>query len=218
MAQRCIHIEAPTLGKYIPEADLDASFAEDAGAIFAALLDGVALALRDVTHVTLDRAPRMADFARWAAAGLPALGFTATEFLSAYHANQIEAVEVGLESSAIGQSVRTFMNNRKEWTGTSSELLKILSQIAGDIHKGRAWPQSPKGLINALRRLGPSLRQRGIQWKQVHERDRRSITLCTIGSQASQVSQSGESVTDVTHVTHSPPLCTHGGEPWAGDL
>lgn len=212
MAQRCIHIEAPPLTGYISEADLGAAFQEDAGAIFAALLDAVALALRDVKRVKIGKVPRMADFAQWAAAGLPALGFTQDEFLAAYQSNQDKAIEAGLESSKIGQAVIRFMDGRKEWTGASADLLRKLAEVAGeDGTKNRSWPQSPKGLVNALRRLGPSLRHAGIAWtKDDENHGKRTVTLCTVANKAPQAPQAPPDNGTSAHTALRNPLCTRG--------
>lgn len=146
------------------EKEMQLAFRDDSGAIFAALLDGVALALRRVDQVEIGRLPRMADFAKWAAAGIPALGFSSDEFIEAYRCNQAEAIEIGLDSSPVGHAVRAFMADRDKWTGTSDDLLRRLASLSDDSMHSKAWPRSPKGLVNALRRLAPALRHVGIVW------------------------------------------------------
>jgi hypothetical protein len=65
------------------------------------------------------------------------------------------------------------MDSRKrEWKGTPSALLKELTD-ANDALANRdvrhpAWPKTPHGLGNAIRRLAPSLRSAGLDvqcWK-----------------------------------------------------
>ncbi|HET8701441.1 MAG TPA: hypothetical protein VFL97_07225 [Nitrococcus sp.] len=87
LAERCVHVTLPPIYRRKSEAEMQRAFHEDSGAIFAALLEGVALALRDVDRVEIGRLPRMAGFAKWAAAGVPALGFSSDEFIAAYRQN-----------------------------------------------------------------------------------------------------------------------------------
>jgi hypothetical protein len=208
LAERCLHVTLPPIRQRMTEEELKRAFQEDAGAVFAALLDGLALALARVTHVTLGRLPRMADFAQWAAAGLPALGFTAEEFLEAYRQNQAEAIETGLDSSAVGQAIRLFMTDRAEWTGTASDLLQRLADLGGDGIHAKAWPRSPKGLLNILRRLAPALRHVGITWTQDRTAAARMLTLCKQPGQVSQASHVSRPNDGMTLMTHGQPPCT----------
>lgn len=167
LAERCLHVQLPPIRTRAAESDLKQAFHRDADAIFAALLDGVSLALKRVEHVELGPLPRMADFAKWAAAGIPALGFTEAEFLDAYRANLASAVETGLESSSVGHALRALMSHRDAWKGSSKELLRTLTEIDEVSARMAAWPRSPKGMVNALRRLAPALRHVGIRWRHV---------------------------------------------------
>ncbi len=187
LAERCIVVEMTHMTLRMTEHDLDAGFQRDAGAIFAALLDGLTLALRDAHALKIANLPRMADFVKWAAAGVPALGFTGEEFLAAYRANQVGAIETGLDSSQVGQSIRKLMEGRIQWSGSAAELLRELA-VHSNITE-RSWLRSPKGLMNSLRRLGPSLRHTGITWSQDRTAAQRSIVLCKGAGQASEASQ-----------------------------
>ncbi len=183
LAERSIVLELPQIAHRVTEQDLDAGFLRDAGAIFASLLDGLQLSLRDASGLDIGHLPRMADFAKWAAAGVPALGFTSNDFLEAYRANQDGAIESGLDSSPVGQAVRKFMEVRADWTGPVSELTRELANITDT--NSPSWPRSPKGLLNALRRLAPSLRHTGISWDQSRTSTQRVIMLRRDAGQAS---------------------------------
>jgi hypothetical protein len=65
-----------------------------------------------------------------------------------------------IESSAIGQAILAFIELQAgHWDGRLKELLPLLERhrLNGEKH----WPQSPKALGDALRRLGPALRPLG---------------------------------------------------------
>jgi hypothetical protein len=131
--------------------------------ILGALLDALAGALARAPATHLTRKPRMADFAVWVTAAEPALGWTPGAFMAAYDRNQDEAVDASIDASPVGSTlVDLLAEHEGAWTGSPTELLNVLEHRAGRLARSRAWPQSTKGLKNALKRLKPSLRRRGI--------------------------------------------------------
>lgn len=110
----------------------------------------------------LEKLPRMADFALWATACETAL-WPAGTFWSAYCSNRDEAVEGVIDADPIAAAVRAVMLTRTEWTGTASDLLGALAELAGDrVSKSKAWPDSPRALAGRLRRAATFLRKIGI--------------------------------------------------------
>lgn len=131
--------------------------------ILAALLDGLVMALKRRDSITLEWKPRMADFAYLAVAAEAAYGHDG-RFLEAYTRNSNDAVEAGIEASPIGASIIELMEDRIDWVGRGKDLLEMLNDIAGPVQtRSREWPQSLKGLANALKRLAPPLRFHGIE-------------------------------------------------------
>ena len=56
------------------------------------------------------------------------------------------------------------MATRTEWTGTASDLLGALGEMAGDrIAKAKTWPDGPRALAGRLRRAATFLRKIGIE-------------------------------------------------------
>ena len=162
LAQRGIHVELEPVKRVIPEAQLLREFNADAPAIFGAILTALAVSMTTHEHVKLDPMPRMADFARWAYAGLSTLGFQSSDFLDAYQANQDAGLRLGLDSSPVGRALIAFMDGRHEWRGTASELLQALLAVEGVDHRSKQWPRTPRALSAALTRLGPALRSAGV--------------------------------------------------------
>jgi hypothetical protein len=203
LAERCIHLTLPPLTTRTTEAELAVQFKQDAPKIMAALLDGLVLALRDMATVNIGALPRMADFAKWAAAGVPALGFTTEQFISAYQRNQAEAVALGLDSSAVACAIRSFAEQQGHWKGTARELLSRLNQDAEADRNMPGWPHSPKGLQMILRRLAPSLRSIGIHVERNRDAVNQYLTLsCKPRAQLPQLppSEAGNGgMVDVAH-------------------
>jgi hypothetical protein len=107
--------------------------------------------------------PKLGDFALWATACETAL-WPAGTFWSAYCGNRDEAVEGVIDADPIAAAVRAVMTMRMEWTGTASDLLGVLAEVAGErVARSKTWPDSPRALAGRLRRAATFLRKVGIK-------------------------------------------------------
>lgn len=170
------------------EKELWAAFESERPRILGVLLDAAAKGLAMLPQTTLDKLPRMADFALWATACETAL-WPAGTFWSAYCGNRDEAVEGVIDGDPIAAAVRAIMATRTEWTGTASELLGALAEVAGErVAKSKAWPDSPRGLSGRLRRAATFLRKIGIEMRFEKEgrARRRTIRITTGPTSASE--------------------------------
>ncbi len=151
------------------EAELWSAFNAERPRILGVLLDAVVHGLKMLPNTTLERLPRMADFALWATACETAL-WPAGTFSSAYSSNQNEAVENGIEADSVAAAVRAVIEEQTEWTGTATDLLDALAKAAGDrVAKSKTWPASPRALSGRLRRAATFLRKIGIEIDHVKE-------------------------------------------------
>ncbi len=161
-------------------------------ALLGALCDAATMALRQGTRVRVANV-RMVDFAHFVMNGEEALGLKEADFLNAYEANRQEMNQSAVDSSAVAQSLRQFLQNRDDWTGTAGELLAVLTPtISDEVRRSKEWPKSPRGLSGAVRRLVPNLRRVGLSI-DVNAREggtgRRLIELKKIQSQSSRHKQ-----------------------------
>ncbi len=180
LLDRTIELELPRIPDTHrrDEAAFWAAFEREQPAILGALLDAVAGALGRWDEVHLDRAPRMADFARWVVAAEPALGWPAGSFLRAYAGNRDAIHELALDASLIVEPLRVLLE-AGDWQGTATNLLDRLGAIAGEAaaHR-RGWPRNPTALSRELARLAPNLRAVGIEVDRARgTHGRRSIAL-----------------------------------------
>jgi len=145
------------------EDEVWASFEECAPGVFGALLDALIGVLRGREFIQLDRAPRMADFAKTVCAAEQALGWTQGAFLSAYDENRGLAAALAIEDSVVGQCVLRMMATETEWTGTSTELRTELVKHLADATTvtAKSFP-SPTVIGKELRRVAPALRRVGV--------------------------------------------------------
>lgn len=167
LLDRAVNLTLPVIPaeKRKNEADLWPRFDHARPRILGALLDAVSAALRNRASVHLSEKPRMADFATWATAAEPALGWQPGTFLRAYLSNRGEANTLAVEMAVLGPAVIGLMNLRTEWRGTAHELLTQLNTHHSDeqTRRRRDWPGSERKLSGDLRRLAPNLRRIGIE-------------------------------------------------------
>jgi hypothetical protein len=156
------------------------AFEEARPRILGALLDAVAGALRELPNTRLDRLPRMADFARWAAAAEPALAWEPGSFLRSYAGNQEDANELALEASPLVGPLRQLAEAAGGWEGKAADLLPELTGLAGDAARSPEWPKRANILSNRLRRLAPNLRRVGIQVDFDRQSDRQRTRIVRV--------------------------------------
>jgi len=134
--------------------------------ILGALFTGLAQAVREKQNVKLERKPRMADFARLVVAAETALGFESGDFMAAYQENLTEGAMAALDTP-VAQAVIKFAIDRRQWTGSATELLKaIASPKDDDSRSASTWPTTGRGMSAALTRLAPALRRVGIYFER----------------------------------------------------
>lgn len=168
LLDRCINLKLPVIAddQRRDEAEMEAAFELASPRILGALLDAVAMALRNKKSVKLPRKPRMADFAMWAVAAEPALGIPQGAFLNAYLKNRDEASDLAVESSVIGTVIQAVIADRESWEGTAKDLLNLINDDRysdEQSRKRKEWPKGARAVRSALDRLAPNLRAIGIE-------------------------------------------------------
>ena len=166
LMDRSVHLILPTIPGYRrkTEGELLRRFEQARPRILGALLDAVSIALKNLPTIDMPNKPRMADFAMWATAAEPALGFEPGRFMAVYAANMASINDLAIETMAIGPAVKGLMYSRNRWTGIAQELLTELCDHRSDekTRKRQDWPKTPRALAGQLRRLAPNLRAIGI--------------------------------------------------------
>lgn len=133
--------------------------------VLGALLDAASAALRNLDQIELEKLPRMADFAVWVSAAEEVLPWRSGEFMAAYVGNRTEAEAHSLEADSLAVAVKELMKDRREWTGTATELHAALNELVDEnARRSRAWPGAPNALVNRMKRIAPALREAGIEY------------------------------------------------------
>ncbi len=164
LVDRTVSVEMPTISARSEITSLLAAFEKDHGQLLGALLTVMAGALQHLPDTYLPKAdrPRLAEFARLGVAIEKALAQPAGAFMRQFNARREEAIARTIDASPVAAAVvEWFEKNRGGRTATVKEWLLTLERekpLGCD-----AWPRSPKGLGDALRRAAPALRQMGIE-------------------------------------------------------
>ena len=160
---RAITIECPRI-EYREESEINAAWEIAKPSIFGGLLDLFVKTLLQMPKVKLVNPPRMADFTRLGEAMAQALGNQAGTFDTLYKANRSEGISRALEASPVGVAIPEliddhYLNSPLVFSGTMKKLLESLEKYKQESH---AWPKSPRGLGDSLRRQSPALNALGI--------------------------------------------------------
>jgi hypothetical protein len=147
----------------LTEEDLWPAWQHAHPAILGALLDLAVKVKAQLPSVHLERKPRMADFARIAAAVDLILG---TNGLPRYVLRGADLAADGLSGFSFAVRIQDVI--KIEFDGTSAKLLELLTP-PGDARPAKDWPKDGRAVTTLLHRIGPALRKLG--WTFAEKRD-----------------------------------------------
>jgi len=164
---RSIVLRLPKIDKHkrVDEQTFWAEFERDKPKILGALFDGASTALK-AWPATAVEGLRMADFARWAAAGVTAYGWSSDAFISAYEDNLSGALKASLEGSLLAAVLLRFASHESgiaiegEPTAVRKTLRNALTEEEG---KSRDFPANAQVMSRMLSLLAPALAEVGIE-------------------------------------------------------
>jgi hypothetical protein len=123
-------------------------------------------AMHFLPTTTVEKLPRMADFAHFSTAAERAIGWPAGTFMDAYSRQLRIATERVVENSEVIQWLLGWKADR-EWVGTATELLtQVQFDLQPDAMSVGPRPNLPKNaatLGKLLKEAAPVLRERGVQ-------------------------------------------------------
>lgn len=168
-------------------------FEDKKSSILGALCDVVSSGLNQLPHTTLEKRPRMADFAIWVTACEKSLGWHDGEFMEIYNGNRDKAIDQGIESDPFAAAIVEIMKRNSEWIGNASQLVAEAGKYTDDrTRHSKAFPTS-RGVRNRLRRINPSLRSKSILYVEWESKKYRTLKLKRIGEISSPSSPSSQS-------------------------
>ena len=103
----------------------------------------------------------MVDFAKVADLALRFVGYKKNQFIDSYNENVNLQTEAAIEGTPLGIAIKTFMQDKRKWNGTISDLLSELEFLAGDLTidtRDELWPKAPHTLWRRLKEIEAHLR------------------------------------------------------------
>lgn len=199
LVDRSISLELATIEDRREKASIESKFDGLHPELLGALLDLFAKALAELPTVAIerDRRPRLIEFAKLGCAVAQAMGGTAETFLREFETMRAESIGRTLDASPVAGALLAYLEGRPDrfMEYTVKRLFESLDRSDGD-----AWPRSPKGFADALRRAAPALRSFGVLVKFLGKRGSSTWVLLTEkkspgASRGSRASRAGEGET-----------------------
>ena len=145
----------------ISETEFWPSFQAARPRILGALLTALATALSRWSTIKPIGLPRMADFYWLIMAAGPSLPWNFPEFEATWTDMQANAINDGIESSALLNVLLPLLESVGIWRASATELLSQINARQTLARLPDDWPRNPQGLVGALRRLAPMLEHAG---------------------------------------------------------
>ncbi|MFZ2226474.1 MAG: hypothetical protein WA064_03390 [Candidatus Moraniibacteriota bacterium] len=140
--------------------------------ILGAIFDALSKALIILPAVKLEKTPRMADFAKWGCAIAEAIGYTQKQFVEAYEENYGMQNRQAIEENPVASAILMLVGNRKNWNGTSRDLLKEIKAIAEkeDLDM-KFFPKSPSALSRKVNEVRSNLLSESVKIEKIGQRN-----------------------------------------------
>lgn len=168
LVDRVISVECPVIAARQSSSQQWQAFERDLPGILGALFELAVGALRELPNVSLpleDR-PRLVEYVLLGMALTKATGAQPSEFLEQFKATRAETVARTLDASPVATAVLDLIDANP--SGIEANVKDILMRLESYKPPGaEAWPRTPKGLGDALRRASPALRQLGVECKSL---------------------------------------------------
>ena len=195
-----VELERISDGERKTEEDLWERFEEEHSKLLGVLFDILSKAIALKPSIKLTRRPRLADWGEYAAAVYEILGWGSETFLKDWDEVVRTQNQATLDGSPVAQAIIKFMEDKEEYTATSSEMhskLKVVAaQLGVDVDGDKAWPKSARWLWRRIKEVLPLLVAAGIEASRVRDESAKQITLRKIPTNDGSDGIEGESRAD----------------------
>ncbi len=168
LVDRVISVECPVIVTRQSSSQQWGAFERALPGVLGAMFDLTVGALRELPNVGLPREdrPRLVEYVLLGMALAKAAGSNPSDFLAQFKATRAETVARTLDASPVAAAVLEFIDVNP--SGIEASVKDILTRLETYKPAGaEAWPRTPKGLGDALRRASPALRQMGVDCKSL---------------------------------------------------
>lgn len=169
LVDRSVCVELPMLKVRQEDDTIERAFEDAYPGLVGGLLNLMAQTLKELpdAHLAQDDRPRMAGFARLGVAVERAMNAAPGEFLRQFHASRRESIERTIDGSPVASALVDWFESRGQSPAELSAKALFAEVERFKPAMAEAWPKSPKGFGDALRRAAPSLRYIGLEIKSM---------------------------------------------------
>jgi hypothetical protein len=176
-----VELERIPDGERKTEEQLWELFAREHPRLLGALFDTLSKAIALKPSIKLSRRPRLADWGEYAASVYEVMSWGAETFLKDWDEVVKVQNQATLDGSPVAQAIIKFMQDKEEYTATSSEMhskLKVVAaQLGVDIDRDKAWPKGARWLWRRIKEVLALLIAAGIEARRGEEKRGTVITL-----------------------------------------
>jgi hypothetical protein len=195
-----IELERISDGERRTEEELWERFEAEHPRLLGALFDTLSKAIAHKPSLELSRRPRLADWGEYAASVYEVMGWGAEQFLSDWDEVVKVQNQATLDGSPVAQAIIKFMEDKREYAGSSSDLHKKLEGVAESlgvsIVRDKAWPKSARWLWRRIKEVLPLLVAAGIEAARGRDESTKQITLRKLPKNDGSVGSHRESRAD----------------------
>src|SRR5215217_4045079 len=195
-----VELERIPDGERKTEEELWERFEAEHPKLLGALLDVLAKAIALKPSLKLSRRPRLADWGEYAAAVYEVMGWGAETFLEDWDEVVKVQNQATLDGSPVAQAIIKFMEDKEDYSATSSELhskLKVVAaQLGVDVERDKASPKSARWLWRRIKEVLSLLVATGIEASRGRDESAKQITLRKMPTNDGNDGSAGESRTD----------------------
>jgi hypothetical protein len=182
------------------EEELWERFEEKLPKLLGILFNVLSKAMALKPSIKLSRRPRLADWGEYAAAVYEVMGWGAETFLNDWDEVVRVQNQATLDGSPVAQAIIKLMEDKEEYTATSSEMhfkLKVVAaQLGVHVETDKAWPKSARWLWRRIKEVLPLLVAAGIEATRGRDESAKQIALRKIPTNDGSDGSGRESRTD----------------------
>lgn len=165
LIDRTLSIETPVIRDRREISSLTQEFELNHDKILGGLLDTMVRALTYLPSINIpaDDRPRLIEFVKLGMAISQAMGEKPESFLTEFNKRRDESITRTIDASPVATAVIAYMEKySKGITDTAERIMRAVEQVRSPGYSD-AWPRTPKGFADSLRRAAPALRQLKIE-------------------------------------------------------
>ena len=156
------------------------AFNKDAAKLFGCLLDGLVTALKNYKTTKVENMSRLADLCIWATASSSAFNWDEDTFMKAYDANITASHSNAIEASPFGDAVLNLIDAKGGFHGRPLQLVAVLEEghyVSEKSKNSASWARTPRGVIDQLNKLQPSMEALGVYYKKYKNSKNQSFVM-----------------------------------------